>query len=61
MVLTEIAIFKKAVLAPIYSKTLADELDNDSGSKPNTAVLNKREALKTFDQAETDFLKKNGK
>jgi len=52
MVLNEIELFKKAVKEPVYSKTLAEDLE-----KENTKVPGRKQALKLFYKVWSGFTK----
>jgi hypothetical protein len=61
MVLNEVAIFKRAVLDPVYSKALSEGLGTNGGDKQSTVSHNKKVNTSSREQNEKNPFKSRDK
>jgi hypothetical protein len=61
MVLNEVGVFKKAVIQPVYCKTLAEELEKITNKDISSTVSEKGRNINSLEQLQTNNINTTGK
>lgn len=61
MVLNEVGVLKRAVMQPVYCKTLAQELEHNNNKDISTIVSEKGRNVQSLERGQTDNANATGK